>query len=424
MALMTPSRFLALAAAACLAGYVYVYATGRADTPVRSDAFSYYVYLPSWLLFHDATLQAAADDCCGGAFPFWTAIYRAPRHRWWIDSHPIGEAILMSPFFIVAHGLTRWSNLSPNGFSFYYVHAAGLAGLCYVVAGLWLLQRLLARHYSANVVLATLATLLAGTSLFHYATFDSTWSHAFSFALCAALLERLDAGAPGRSRDAAAIGAIAGLLVLVRHTNVTIPIAFVAGTAISWTNVAWRDRLRWIAVAALAACAVVSPQLWLYDAATGHWLIDSYGDVGFTFGSPHLAGVLWSPRKGVFFYAPVLLLAVAGLAMFPWELRRWSAAAAIVLVVHTYLIASWWDWQFGASFGHRGFVDVYPIFALGLASALARLAAYPRARVAAAVSVAALCALSMFQMLQYWHGILPHADLTWQGYRDVFLKTW
>lgn len=418
------TRFVAFAATACLAGYVYVYATGRADTPVRSDAFSYYVYLPSWLLFHDATLQAAANECCGGAFPFWTAIYRAPRHRWWIDSHPIGEAILIAPFFVVADSLTRWSNLSPGGFSFYYVHAAGVAGLCYVLAGLWLLALLLARHYSPTVVYATLATLLAGTSLFHYATFDSTWSHGFSFALCAALLDRLDRWAPGQRRDAVTIGAIAGLLVLVRHTNVTIPLVFAAATAVSWTDLTWPRRLQSVGAAGLVACLVVAPQLWLYHAASGHWLINSYGDLGFTFASPHLAGVLWSARKGVFFYAPVLLLAILGIPMLPDSLRRWRAAAVIVLVVHTYLIASWWDWQFGASFGHRGFVDVYPVFALGLAAAFSQAARDRRIRVAVAVSVALMCALSIFQMLQYWHGVLPGSDLTWQSYREVFLRTW
>jgi len=421
---MSESRFIALAAAACVAGYVYVYGTGRADTPVRSDAFSYYAYLPSWVLFHDATLQSVADECCGGAFPYWTAIYRAPRHRWWIDSHPIGEAILIAPFFVVAHALTRWSNLTPNGFSLYDVHAAGVAGLFYVLVGLWFLWRLLARHFSPNVVLATLVTLLTATSLFHYATFDSAWSHAFSFALCAALLERLDVWSPARPRDAAAIGVTAALLVLVRHTNVMIPIGFMIATAVSWTGIRWRDRLGSIFGAALIASAVVSPQLWLYHAASGHWLINSYGDLGFTFASPHLAGVLWSARKGLFFYAPVLLLAVFGISMLPDSLRRWRAAAVIVLALQTYVIASWWDWQFGASFGHRGFVDAYPVFALGLASAFARVARYQRTRVAVAVSVALLCALSIFQMLQYWHGVLPGSDLTWQRYREVFLKTW
>ena len=53
----------------CLAGYVFVYTTGRAEAPIRSDGFSYYVYLPSWFLFHDTTLSAVARDCCGGVFP-------------------------------------------------------------------------------------------------------------------------------------------------------------------------------------------------------------------------------------------------------------------------------------------------------------------------------------------------------------------
>ncbi|HEX2454570.1 MAG TPA: hypothetical protein VHI99_12775, partial [Vicinamibacterales bacterium] len=39
----------------------------------------------------------------------------------------------------------------------------------------------------------------------------------------------------------------------------------------------------------------------------------------------------------------------------------------IFLTVNTYLIASWWDWQFGGSYGHRGFVDSLPLLAIGLA---------------------------------------------------------
>ena len=65
----------------CLLGYVFVYATGRADTPIRSDGFSYYVYLPSWFLFHDTTLSAVARDCCGGVYPSHTAIIRWPTTR-------------------------------------------------------------------------------------------------------------------------------------------------------------------------------------------------------------------------------------------------------------------------------------------------------------------------------------------------------
>lgn len=407
-------RVLWLAGLVCLGGYVYAYTAGRAGTPIRSDAFSYYVYLPAWLLYQDPSLDAVADDCCGGEFPAFTAIIRWPVTHHWVNAHPIGEAILIAPFFIAAHALTRWSNLSPDGFTPYYQHAAGLAGAFYVVAGLWCLRRLLTRHFTPAVADATLLALLFGTSLFHYATFDSVWSHAFSFFLCAALLERLDRWTPASRRDEIVIGVLAGLLILVRHTNVLIPLAFIASAR----------SFRLAAVTAATAALIVFPQLWLYHRATGQWFVSSYGQLGFTFAHPHLWGVLGSVTKGAFFWAPLLLVAVAGFAWLPPALHRWRLPSAFVLALHTYLIASWWDWQFGASYGHRGFVDVYPLLAPGLAAAFARAGAVPVRRAALAVVVVTLCALSMFQMLQYWHGVLPMADLTWPQYRAVFLRGW
>jgi hypothetical protein len=167
---------------------------------------------------------------------------------------------------------------------------------------------------------------------------------------------------------------------------------------------------------------VVLPQLWLYRRATGDWIVSSYGSLGFTFDSPHLAGVLVSPRKGLFFYAPLLLLAVPGLLTLPGRLREWRVPIALLLVLNTYLIASWWDWQFGGSYGHRGFVDVYPAFALGLAATFSRVSGRPVLRTAVTCAVMLLCALSLFQMLQYWHGVLPMSDVTWPQYRSLFLR--
>jgi len=126
----------------------------------------------------------------------------------------------------------------------------------------------------------------------------------------------------------------------------------------------------------------------------------------------------------LFFYAPLLLLAVAGLWWLPPALRHWRIPFAVLLLANVYLIASWWDWQFGASYGHRGFVDFYPLFAIGLAAAFARAAVTPRLRLATTVGVSLLCALSLFQMLQYWHGTLPMSDVTWAQYKQLFLKGW
>jgi hypothetical protein len=212
------------------------------------------------------------------------------------------------------------------------------------------------------------------------------------------------------------VGAICGLLSLVRHTHALIAICVLGADAL-------RTR-RLPIIPAVVAGLIVAPQLWLYHRATNHWFISSYGDLGFTFASPHLAGVLVSPRKGLFFYAPLLLAALPGAAWLPERLRHWRLPAAVLLAIETYLIASWFDWQFGASYGHRGFVDFYPLFAIGLASTFARVSAERPLRGAAFVLVTLLCSLSMFQMLQYWHGVLPMSDTTWAQYRSIFLRGW
>jgi hypothetical protein len=415
----------------CLLGYVFVYATGRADRPIRSDGFSYYVYLPSWFLFHDTTLSALARDCCGGVYPANTAIIRWPTTRRWVNAHPIGVAVMQAPLFSVGHALTKWTNLSPDGFTLYYQHAVGISGLLWTVAGMVVLGRILRRHFSDGVTAATLATILLGTNLYHYATFDSSYSHPYSFFLFAAfpdLTERWYARPrPGTSL---LLGLVAGLIVLTRHTNALFlmffPLYGVTNAAEFRARLALIARERWlVTLATVVAATVVSPQLAIYYQATGRVFVSSYGDLGFNFGSPHLMQVLFSVQKGLFFWCPVLLTSGAG---FVWLARSNHSARAFVLpsllflLVDAYIIASWWDWQFGASFGHRGFVDTLPIFAIGMGGCFDWLSAHRHVQRLVFPLVVLAIALNLFQMLQYWNHVLPFSDTTWEQYRGVFLR--
>jgi hypothetical protein len=428
-------RVLLAAALLATAGYVFVYATARADPPIRSDGFSYYVYLPSWFLYHDASLGAVARDCCGGEFDPFTAIVRWPGTGRWVNAHPIGVAILQAPFFLVGHGLTKWTNLSPDGFTFYYQHAAGLAGAFWTVAGLVVLADILRRRFSDWVTAATIVALLFGTNLYHYATYDSSYSHSYSFFLLAAFLSltdrwfrNLDCEAGSRQlATTVLLGVVTGLIVLTRHTNVIFLILFplygVTGAETLRANIArltvgWRD----LAIMAIIGAAVLLPQLAIYREATGRLFVSSYGTLGFTFASPHLWGVLFSVQKGLFFWSPLLLGAVVGLILGDKAKLPFLFGTAIVLAIDAYLIASWWDWQFGGSYGHRGFVDVLPLFAFGLAALFEWSAARGAWRAAVTALTIAAMALSVVQMLQYWNGVLPISDTTWEQYRAVFLQ--
>ena len=419
------------AAALCLAGYVFVYATGRAAAPIRSDGFSYYVYLPSWFIYHDTTLAAVARDCCGGEFPAYTAIIRWPGTRHWVDAHPIGVALMQAPLFFLAHGLTKWTNLSADGFTLYYQHAAGLSGLLWIVAGLAVLRRLLLRHFTDRVTAATLVAILLGTNLYHYATFDSSYSHAYSFFLFAAFLWLTEQWDHARDpRQAALLGVVAGLIVLTRHTNVLflfcLPLFGVTGVrSLSARARQLREDWRMLALMAAVAAVIVAPQLAIYYQATGSLLVSSYGSLGFNFTQPKIIGVLFGVQKGLFFWSPLLLPACAGLAGL-WRshhsARRFVAGMSLFLVLNTYLIASWWDWQFGGSFGHRGFTDALPVFAIGLAAFYTWSVRRATTAVAAASLTCIAVALSVFQMLQYWNGVLPFSDTTWAQYRAIFLR--
>jgi hypothetical protein len=424
------NRFLLVAAILCAAGYVFVYATGRAQSPIRSDGFSYYVYLPSWFIYGDPTLKAVANDCCGGQFPEYTAIIRWPRTRQWVNAHPIGVAVMQAPFFLFAHGLSWWSNLSRDGFTLYYQHGVGISGLVWIMAGLWVLRRILLRRFSDGVTTATLAALLFGTNLFHYATYDSFYSHSYSFFLFAAfmdLTERWYGPQAVSWRDSALVGLVAGLIVLTRHTNALFLVVFplygitsLAGLRhqAATLTARWREVLVIAGVAAL----MILPQLAIYHDATGRPFISAYGNLGFNFRSPHLWSVLFSVQKGVFFWSPLLLAAVAGLVLASGRVRAFLAGTVVFLSINTYVIASWWDWQFGGSYGHRGFVDALPLMALGL-GAFFEWGAQQTVRKAVVTAFAsAAVALSVFQMLQYWNGVLPISDTTWSQYKGLFLR--
>jgi len=77
--------------------------------------------------------------------------------------------------------------------------------------------------------------------------------------------------------------------------------------------------------------------------------------------------VLFDAQNGWLLYSPVLLFLFWGLIMKRKDPRISSLGTAILLVVITYVFASWASWSFGGAFGHRCYIDYYAIFAFPLA---------------------------------------------------------
>jgi hypothetical protein len=415
--------------------YISIHVLPTNGNPARSDGFSYFVYLPSWVIHGDTTFEHLANRRFGGSFPAWSGLTRWPGTERWVNPHQMGVALLLLPFYLAGHALTLVLNYPREGFSFFYRHSAGLGGAFYLAAGLCFLKRLLDRHVPAGVALATLLTITFGTNLFHYATFDALWSHVYSFSLIACLLDLLDSWERHPTRAGALLaGIVIGLILLVRAANVPvllfIPLFGVTDLASLRARPAvLRARTPQLALMALAAVVVFAPQLAIYKSATGSVIVDPYRNLlalqgvrAFDFLHPHLAGVLVGVKKGLFFWSPALLLGVAGFFAMRGPLRAFLFPSAAVIAVHTMLVASWWDWQFGGSFGHRAFTDLLALFALPIAALFDRTAGRPGLRAAATVFAGLAVALSILQMLQYWMGIIPYSNVTWDQYRSFFLR--
>src|SRR5262249_41902207 len=122
-------HLVAIVAVCAIAAYGWLNTRPNADPPIRADGYNYYLYAASWLIYHDASLEAPANDWNGGAYPDFAGMLRWPGTGHWVNRMPIGVSTLMLPFVAGADLLTRWSNFPRDGFSLYYQHAAGLSGL-------------------------------------------------------------------------------------------------------------------------------------------------------------------------------------------------------------------------------------------------------------------------------------------------------
>lgn len=74
-------------------------------------------------------------------------------------------------------------------------------------------------------------------------------------------------------------------------------------------------------------------------------------------------GLLIDPARGLVFFAPIVLLAFAGLFARPEE-RSVVTGAAACFLVYFLLNAAWIDWRGGSSFGPRLLVPVLPLLAI------------------------------------------------------------
>jgi hypothetical protein len=164
---------------------------------------------------------------------------------------------------------------------------------------------------------------------------------------------------------------------------------------------------------AAAAVAAFLPQLLAYRVLNGSWGPSRMVARKMTWWSPHFLEVLFDPAHGLYAWSPLLLVASAGLVAAVARRRGWvPALLGVALLLQVWINGSVESWTQAGAFGSRRFVGATPVFAWGLAGALAWLLAR-RGPGAAAAVVAVFVWWNASLMVQFGLRLMDRQRLEW-----------
>jgi hypothetical protein len=373
------------------------------------DAFGYYMYLPSSLIYHDMTELKWLDSIDKKYNLTGGQLYQANKHDngKYVYKYLGGVALIQLPFFLIGHVIALNSDYPADGFSPPYQYAISFGAIIYCILALFLLRRILLRYYTDATAALTLLLLALATNLIQYVSIDSAMSHAFIFPLYVLILyTTIKWHEQPRIILALAIGYIIGLATISRPTEAVmlfIPLLWNTqnkeASQTKWKLV--KEHRSHIAAVVFGGLLGILPQLIYWKIATGSFIYD----VGskWSFLNPFFR-VLFGPEKGWFIYTPVTIFFIIGMFFIrPFPFRN---SVIWFCLLNIYIIISWFDWRYGASYSTRALVQSYPVFALPFAAFIQRVNTTKWRYLFYALSIC-LIALNLYQISLYNRGLIP-----------------
>ena len=385
-------------------------------TLIGGDPLGYYIYLPATFNYHDLNTlkftQAVANKYKTGYFLTKASVEGTllPNGNL-VNKYTLGLAILHLPFFFLGYLASLVLGYPADGFSLPYQILIYLGSIFYSIAGLFMLRSVLRRHFSEKVVLTILITLAAATNLYFYSVYESVMTHSYLFFLyCGLLLATIRWYESLSIRYAVLIGICCGLITLMRPNeiiSILIPLLYgVSGlTSLEERLKFIRLNLKAYFISTVAFIAMGLPQLVYWKLVSGKFLFYSYGNEGFDFIHPHILQGFFSFENGWLIYAPVMILAVAGIFVVPWK-DPFKLPLSLYFVLYIYTIYSYWAWNYFNGFGSRPMVEAYAVLAIALGYFIEWIFRKRIPAVAFSLLLTLFVVLNVFQVWQYKMGIL------------------
>ncbi|MBL0328633.1 MAG: hypothetical protein IPP64_04280 [Bacteroidetes bacterium] len=394
---------------------------------IEADGKGYYAHLPAVFIFNDLNFSFFDSIEKKHPNPAIYYDYRVNVAGKTCNKYFSGTALAMSPFFLIAHWSAGFLGFEKDGYSKIYLISISFAAIFYLWLGLYYLKKLLHEFSSNGSLISFLLVIFTfGTNLFYYAVCEPAMSHIYSFAFITAFVfySKKYFESPN-SKSVLLLSFFLGVIVLIRPVN-GILVFVLPFLTFNWfvfvSGVNFLFKRYWIfLLSILILVSIVGLQLIIYKIQTGQFFVDAYGDESFNWLSPHLIDFLFSYKKGLFLYTPILLLSVYGfIVLYKKSKYRFYTLTFFILLLF-YILSSWWNWWYGGSFGTRVLVEYYSLFVLLLLFVIESIHWLKGKTVFFSILVVFMI-VSQIQMYQYRYYHIHWEKMDKKHYWNCFLR--
>ena len=279
-----------------------------------------------------------------------------------------GTALLMSPFWLIAHALAN----EKDGLSLPYRYASNIAAVFYLLLSLSLLNNILSKHFSFKMRLAWFVICCVGTNIFYYTIIASGMYHIFAFFANSLFLYSLyhyESTAKTRKYFLLISLSIA-LMFIIRMNNLVIFPFLVLFTFKKYDTLAEYVSekvalIKQIIIPTILFCIIAYIPQALYNRFIfGSFIAESYPNESFLYlKNPFIAEVFLSPSCGLLLYSPLLFIPLCYFLKIKTLTDKINnVLILLILMVFSYMYGSWWCYTLGCSFGYRTFTEHLPLF--------------------------------------------------------------
>jgi len=388
------------------------------------DAFGYYMYLPSIFIYHDMTDLEWLPEADSTYVLTGGTLYQANRkdNGNYVFKYLGGVSIMQMPLFFIGHLIALNTSFKADGFSPPYQYAIAFGAVIYCILALFLLRRLLRRYFSDLSVAVSILLVVLATNLPQYIAVDGGMSHAYIFPLYVIVLyTTMRWHETPRILWASLTGLTIGLATISRPTEVImlfIPLLWNThnrkASRAKWEQVKqYRTHLYFTILFGLLG---VLPQLLYWKIASGSFFFNPGSKWSFL--DPFFR-VLFGWESGWFIYTPVTIFFITG--FFFIRKHPFQRSVIVFCFLNIWIIISWFDWKYGATYSTRALVQSYPVFALPFTAFIDWIRRKKWSYLFYLLGVF-LIFLNLFQLKQFYTTVLHHRDMTRQYYGRIFLN--